>query len=135
MATHLISLRIAINRLMTEKPREKTHVIYLTCLVCGETHRNTRNAVLVTTTNPYKPVEDQMIWSLSNGRTPFGLNYAPTNSERFRIFNTTGNSNNIEHMSLEDNGMEALELDTPTEVTNNTSRPPSLETLPSYLLD
>ena len=68
-------------------------------------------------------------------RTPFSLNYAPTVSEWLRIFNIERNSNDIGQMSLEDNGMEDLELDTPTETENISYRPPSLETLSSHLLD
>ena len=73
--------------------------------------------------------------SLSSTRIPIGLNYAPIASECFRLLNTMRNSYNIGQTRLEDNGMEALELDTPTEVVNISYRPPSLETLPSYLLD
>ena len=91
--------------------------------------------VVVTTTNLHEPVEEWIIQSLSTVRIPFGLNYAPTISEWLRIFNTAQNSNNIGQTSLEDNGMEALELDTPVEVVNTSYRPPSLETLPAYLLD
>ena len=116
--------------------REKLHVIHRRCPLCNEFHYNTRNLVVVTTLNPNEPVEECIVQSLSTIRIPFGLNYAPTVMEHLRLFNTARNLYNIDQtrqIQCEDNGMETLELDTPTETVSIPERPPSLETIPSYL--
>ena len=45
--------------------------------------------VIITTLYPNDPLEERVVQRLSTGaRTPFGLSYAPTISERLRLLNT-----------------------------------------------
>ena len=71
---------------MTGKPRERLHVVHLRCRRCNRYHYNTRNlgmVVVITTLYPNDPLEEQVMLRLSIGaRTPYGLTYAPTVSER-----------------------------------------------------
>ena len=123
---------------MTGKPREKLHVINLRCPLCQEYHYNTRNQVIITTLRPNDPLEDRIVRSLSTAGLPYGYNLAPTFAERLRLLNTSRYARN-NNEQLEDNGMEALELDTPSDTSSETvTEPeglPSIESLPSYLLD
>ena len=119
---------------MTGKPREKLHVVNLRCPICDRYHYNTQNRVIVTTLRPNDPLEDRIVRRISTVGLPYGFNLAPTFTERLRLLNTSRYSrNNTEQ--LEDNGMETLELYTPSEITGIPESLPSLESLPSYLLD
>ena len=102
--------------------------------MCNEYHYNTQNWVIVTTLRPNYPLEDQIVRRLSTVGLPCGFNLAPTFMERLRLLNTLRYSHNNTEQ-LEDNGMETLELDTPSEITSIPKSLPSLESLPSYLLD
>ena len=77
---------------MTGKPRERLHVIHLRCQQCNRYHYNTCNlgmVVIITTLYPNDPLEERVVQRLSIGvRTPFGMRYAPTISERLRLLNT-----------------------------------------------
>ena len=77
---------------MTGKPRERLHVVHLRCQRCNRYHYNTHNlgmVVVITTLYQNNPLEEQVVQRLSTGaRTPFGLSYAPTISERLRLLNT-----------------------------------------------
>ena len=77
---------------MTGKPRERLHVVHLRCQRCNCYHYNTCNlgmVVVITTLYPNDPLEEQVTQRLSSGaRTPYGLIYASTISERLRLLNT-----------------------------------------------
>ena len=66
---------------------------------------------------PNDPLEERTVRRLSTARTPFGLNYMPTISEHLRLLNTPRYSyytKQLEQLQQRDNGMEVLELDTPS---------------------
>ena len=93
-----------------------------------------RNRVIVTTLRPNDPLEDQIVRRLSTIGLPYGYNLAPTFTECLQLLNTSRYSHNNTEQ-LEDNGMETLELDTHSETVTVPESLPSLESLPSYLLD
>ena len=72
-----------------------------------------------------------MVQRLSiEARTPFGLRYAPTISERLRLLNTPSYSlytQQLEQSQESENGMEALELDMPSETVSILESMPPLE--------
>ena len=124
---------------MMGKPQEKLHVVHMRCHQCNRFHYNTWNLgtiVVITTLYTNDPLEECTTQSLSTIRTPFGLNYAPTILECLRLLNTPRyphNTEQLEQIQGEDNGMEALELDTPTGTISIPESLPSLETMPSNL--
>ena len=75
--------------------------------------------VIITTLYLNDPLVERVVQRLSIGaRTPFGLRYAPTISEQLRLLNTTNyplDTQQLEQSQENENGMETLELDTPSE--------------------
>ena len=119
---------------MTGKPREMLHVVHLRCQQCNHYHYNTCNlgmVVIITTLYLNDPLEERVVQRLSIGaRTPFGLRYAPTTSEQLRLLNTTNYSldtQQLEQSQENENGMETLELDTPSETVSILESMPPLE--------
>ena len=121
---------------MTGKPRERLHVVHLRCQQCNHYHYNTRNlgmVVIITTLYPNDPLEERVTQRLSSGaRTPYGLTYAPTVSEQLRLLNTSSYSlytQQLEQFQERENGMETLELDTPSETVSIPGSMPPLESI------
>ena len=87
---------------MTGKPRERLHVVHLRCRQCNHYHNNTCNlgmVVIITTLYLNDPLEERVIQRLSTGaRTPYGLSYAFTVSERLRLLNTPSYSLYIQQL-------------------------------------
>ena len=72
----------------------------------------------------------------TGARTPYGLSYAPTISEQFRLLNTPSYSlytQQLERSQESENGMEALELDTPSETVSIPGSMPPLEGMSTNL--
>ena len=119
---------------MTGKPRERLYIVHLRCQQCKHCHYNTCNlgtVAIITTLYPNDPLEERVVQRLSIGaRTPLGLRYAPTISERLRLLNTPSHSlytQQLEQSQESENGMEALELDTPSETVIIPKSMPPLE--------
>ena len=87
--------------------------------------------VVITTLYPNDPLEERVAQRLSIGaRTPFGLRYAPTIFEHLRLLNTPSYllfTQQLEQSQESENGMEALELDTPSEIVSILESMPPLE--------
>ena len=119
---------------MTGKPKEKLHVVHLRCQRCNRYHYNTCNlgmVVIITTLYPNDPLKERVVQRLSIGaRTPFRLRYAPTISERLSLLNMPSYSlytQQLEQFQESKNGMEALELDMPSETVSILESMPPLE--------
>ena len=120
---------------MTDKPRERLHVIHLRCQHCNH-HYNTCNlGMVVTITTLYlnDPLEHRTIqhWS-PELRSPLGLTQVPTVFERLRRLNTPRYSYYTQQLQLlneRENGMETLELDTPSDMVSIPESMPPLEDL------
>ena len=68
----------------------------------------------------------------SGARTPYGLTYAPTVSEQLRLLNTPSYSlytQQLEQFQEKENGMETLELDTPSDTVSIPENMPPLESI------
>ena len=81
--------------------------------------------VIITTLYPNDPLEERVVQRLSTGAS-----YAPTISERLRLLNTLSYSlyiQQLEQSQESENGMETLELDTPSEMVSILGSMPSLE--------
>ena len=89
--------------------------------------------VIITILYPNDPLEERTTQRLSSEtRTPYGLNYAPTISEHLRLINTPSYSfctQQLEQIQERENGMETLELDTPSPTVSILEIMPSLESI------
>ena len=76
-------------------------------------------------------MEERVVQRLSLGaRIPYGLSYAPTISEQLRLLSTPSYSlytQQLERSQESENGMETLELDTPSDTVSTPGSMPPLE--------
>ena len=95
--------------------------------------------VIITTLYLNNPFEEQIVQRLSMAaRTPYGLSYAPTISEHFRLLNMPSYSlysQQLEQSQESENGMETLELDTPSDTVSVPESMPPLEGMSANLQD
>ena len=92
---------------------------------------NLGTVIIITTLYRNDPLEEQVVQRLSlRARTPYGLSYAPAISKRLRLLNTPSNSlytQQLEQSQESENGMETLELDTPSDTVSVPENMPPLE--------